>query len=565
MTNSLLISAVAVGVLVSVVAGTNHTTPTTAAEAAEAAEAINNLFVFFAAVLVFLMHVGFAMLEAGGVQAKNRQAILLKNVMVLTISGLGWWALGYLVTGPSIAAATDTNWFMGTIENLSDTPGFLGSVPKSGAILINWFYGFAFAATAATIVSGCIAERVSLGSFLLFSLCLTGFIYPVVAFWMWNTSGWLYNGASGNVECPYDAAAVALGAALLDCNPEFDTSRGAIDFAGSSVVHMVGGLAGLVTSIVLGPRMFLDDGQGGYVPRFNEDGSVNSPAMASSSLPFCGLGTLILWVGWFGFNGGSTFSITDADGVSGTSSGGVVGLILVNTVLCPSAAALVYFLLSFVGGVPDLTGCLNSILGGLVAITCCCDCVQPYAAFVCGVLVPFVYIGSSRMLKMLRIDDVIDASPVHYFCGVWGMIFAGLFCDKDLPSRSSHVGGWWYGEDGTLLGWQLAAVLSISVWVIVTTAVIVVPLKFLGLLRISEEEEMLGMDGMYAKYASTSVNGSPASPPVTADPTNTPRANQQQDIIRVNMVELAMNPISHSEPAPCGAGDLQTPGRSCFL
>merc|ERR1711971_750787 len=172
---------------------------------ADTATAINNLFVFVAAVLVFLMHVGFAMLEAGGVQAKNRQAILLKNVMVLTIAGLGWWALGYLVSGPAIAASTDTSWFMGTIENFSDTPGFLGSVPKDGTTLISWFYGFAFAATAATIVSGCIAERVSLGSFLLFSLCLTGFIYPVVAFWMWNYSGWLANGASGNVECAYNS------------------------------------------------------------------------------------------------------------------------------------------------------------------------------------------------------------------------------------------------------------------------------------------------------------------------------------------------------------------------
>jgi len=489
---------------------------------ADTATAINNLFVFVAAVLVFLMHVGFAMLEAGGVQAKNRQAILLKNVMVLTISGLGWWALGYLVSGPAIAASTDTSWFMGTIENFSDTPGFLGSVPKDGATLISWFYGFAFAATAATIVSGCIAERVSLGSFLLFSLCLTGFIYPVVAFWMWNYSGWLANGASGNVECAYNST---IHTTPPDCTPKFDTSRGAIDFAGSSVVHMVGGLAGLVTAAVIGPRKFLDDGKGGYVPRFNDDGSVNAPVMASSSLPFCGLGTLILWVGWFGFNGGSTFSITGLDGVTNDSTGGIVGLILVNTVLCPSAAALVYFLLSFVGGVPDLTGCLNCILGGLVAITCCCDCVQPYAAFVCGVLVPFVYIGSSKMLKMLKIDDVIDASPVHYFCGVWGMLFAGLFCDKDLPSRADHVGGWWYGEDGTLFAWQLAAILSISLWVLVTTLVIVLPLHFAGLLRISEEEEQLGMDGMYAKYASVSISGTPASPSMmaVAYPTDVPK------------------------------------------
>jgi len=462
--------------------GTAPNMAVTAAELASVTTGVNDLFVFLAGVLVFFMHTGFAMVEAAGVQPKNRQHILLKNVTLVAVSALAWWLLGYLVSGGG--DGTDPNSFIGTQDDAQYTVAALAYLPKTGTSLIGWFFGFAFAATSATIVSGCIAERASLKVYLIFAMFLTAFIYPVVAAWCWRDAGWLKKAAHDE-----------------------DTSKGFVDFAGSGVVHMVGGCAGLVFSTMMGPRKFLDDGQGGFRPRFNEDGTVNSPAMSSSSMPFAALGTLILWVGWFGFNPGTQVAIVGADG-------GVVGLCLVNTVLCPAASAFTCFLLSFVA-TPDLTSVLNSVLGGLVAITACCHCVQPWAAVLIGIFSCPCYIGSSMLLKKLKIDDVIDASPVHFFCGIWGLIATGLFMDERLAGTGGHKYGCFMGDDGTLLGWQLCGIIVITLWTAVLTAVFLLPLHFLGMLRLSEEEEQLGLDGMMLKYSGQSVTGTPPSPAST--------------------------------------------------
>jgi Amt family ammonium transporter len=462
-----------------------NTTTTVMSLSTTSDQNLENLFVLMSAALVFLMHVGFAVFECGHVQAKNRQTIVFKNIINLLATAFAWWSLGYMVFGPyGLDSSTDDSWFMGTERAWGDTPAFLGSVPKTGELLLTWFYGFLMAATAATIVSGAVAERVCVSGFVFFVICFTGFIWPVVAYWVWNPHGWLCNGASGDANPNDPGMMVTQG---------IETLTGVLDWSGSSVVFMTGGCAALVAAVVVGPR----------VGRFDEEGFVNKPTMDSSSLPFFGFGTLLLWVGWFGFNVGSPWA-----GHGLTSAGGAVtGLVVVNTVLAPIAAGLVYYLLSLVPGmVPDVTGVYNCIVAGLVAVSCSCDCIQPYAAFVLGITVAPVFIGSSWLLKKLRVDDVCEGISMFYFCGMWGMLFLGLFCDPDLESRSAHKHGWWYGDDGTLFGWQIAAVLSITLWVAVMSLVVLVPLQYLGLLRVSEEQEEAGLDCMYMKYPSVEAD-----------------------------------------------------------
>merc|ERR1711904_284089 len=292
-----------------------------------------NLFVLMSAALVFLMHVGFAVFECGNVQAKNRQSIVFKNIINLLATAFAWWSLGYMVFGPyGVSSSTNDSWFMGTERAWGDTPAFLGSVPKTGELLLTWFYGFLMAATAATIVSGAVAERVCVSGFVFFVICFTGFIWPVVAYWVWNPHGWLCNGASGDAN-PNDPGMIV--------TQGLETVTGVLDWSGSSVVFMTGGCAALVAAIVVGPR----------VGRFDAEGFVNKPTMDSSSLPFFGFGTLLLWVGWFGYNVGSPWA---GHGLP-TSGGAVDGL------------------------VPDVTGVYNCLVAGLVAVSCSCDRIQPYA------------------------------------------------------------------------------------------------------------------------------------------------------------------------------------------
>jgi Amt family ammonium transporter len=429
-----------------------------AADIATVNGVLDNFFIFVCAVLVFFMHTGFAMLEVGGVQAKNRQSILMKNVMLVATSAISFWAIGFILLSSSKPG--DENAFMGT----DGDNAFLNKVDKNGANLINWFFGWAFAATAATIVSGCVAERTNVKAYVGYSIGLTAVIYPVVAYWGWNDDGWLKK-AGG----------------------EHDTNKGYVDFAGSGIVHMVGGCAGLVAAALVGPRKFMDDGQGGYMPRFEEDGSVNQPIQPASSLPFSTIGTLILWVGWYGFNPGSQLAISGAN-IDG------VGLAAVNTTLGAAAAAVGYLLLSFLA-TPDLSGILNAALGGLVSVTANCHCIEPWAAVIIGMCAALVYAGSSRLLKILKIDDVIDASPVHYFCGMWGVLATGLFGSDEL--LAGHEAGAFYGGD--LIKWQLCGVVAITAWTAGCTLAILAPFYFTGLLRLSEEDEKLGLDKVNSK------------------------------------------------------------------
>jgi len=371
----------------------------------------------------------------------------------------------------------DTNNFMGVNGDLM----FLNKVDQDGATYIGWFFGFAFAATSATIISGAVAERTAFRAYIAYSMVTTAFVYPVVAHWGWSSDGW-----------------------LKVAGREFDANKGYVDFAGSGIVHMVGGCCALVGAILVGPREFMDDGKGGYVPRFDEDGTVNQPVMASSSLPFSTLGTLILWVGWYGFNPGSELAIHG-------SSLNTMGLATVNTTLGASACAITYFLIAYTRAEPDLGGILNCALAGLVSVTANCNVIEPWAAVVIGIIGAFVYLASSYGLKYMKIDDVIDASPVHFFCGSWGVLATGLFASDELiaTNLSGHEAGAFYGGD--LFKWQLCGVVVITGWSALITTIFMLPLKMSGNLRIDPEEEKLGLDAYLASQGFLSMT-TPDSP-----------------------------------------------------
>jgi Amt family ammonium transporter len=448
---------------------------------------VNDLFVFLAAVLVFAMQVGFAMLEAGSCQAKNRASILIKNVLDVSVAGIAWWAVGYLLSTGVHMERKSNSGFIGTSAAGLETTAFLTDLDKTGTNYIVWFFGFAFAATAATIVSGAVCERIQFRAYLVYSAMISGFVYPVVAYWAWAPKGWLR------------VAGVAADTTF---------EHGYLDFAGSGVVHMVGGCAALVGITMLGPRKYMGpmrdssrnvmlDQQGDpiYIARFEEDGTVNDPPIdGSSGEVFSALGTLILWMGWYGFNPGSQFGIADS------SSSATVGIAAVNTTLGACAAACTYAAIcgfSECLGNIELSGILNALLTGLVAVTANCNYVQPWAAALIGSIAAVVYLSSSFLLLKLKLDDVVDAVPVHFFGGIWGVVATGLLVDPDLiganADGSRHDGGLWY-DGSSMLGWQLIGIVAIIAWTASISFAIFGSLHFAGCLRLSPEEEKLGRE-----------------------------------------------------------------------
>lgn len=403
-------------------------------------------YMFVCGSMVFLMQLGFAMLEAGCVSTKNIRNIMLKGVIDVLIAAVSYFLIGY-----SIAYGTNTN---------KDNQKFAGSddyllgegiaLPK-GLGYHDWFFQFAFAATAATIVSGAVAERCTMVCYMVYSTVLTAIIYPVVVHWRWG-GGWA---ADDNVH----------------------------DFAGSGTVHMVGGLAGIVGAAVIGPRK----------TRF--EGPILKPTvnpMPQHSLVFVTLGVMILWFGWYGFNTGSTLAIVGQEETA--------GLVIVNTTLCPSVCALTCLLLDMLfkkAKVIALEPALNGILAGLVAITAGCDAMTPGYAILTGALAAPIYLGTSKLQKMLYIDDVVDAGPVHFWCGIWGVLAVGLFADIDdsgiLGTTEGAKDGIFLGE-GKQFGRQLKFVIYITLWVLATSLAMFVPLKVLRLARVSAEVEESGLD-----------------------------------------------------------------------
>jgi len=416
----------------------------TGAEAAEEAEAgpydevdalvqlqyaFDNTFLFFCAVLVLFMQAGFAMVESGFNQSKNVVNILSKNVLDLCVGCLLYWAVGYQLMYPGDNAASPYFGFGGALGASNEMAA--GDIAP-GALFgqVDFLFQVAFAATAATIVSGAVAGRMKFSAYLVYSAVLTGLIYPISGYWKWG-GGWLQD---------------------MSFN----------DFAGSLVVHACGGFAGLAGAIVLGPR----------TGRFEGGKSV---AMPGHNLTVAALGVFILWVGWYGFNPGSQLVFSDATNINTTM------LIATNTTLAAAAGGVLGMLTAWcLWGKPDLSMALNGVLGGLVGITANCDQVSNESAIIIGAVAGVLVVIGVMLLDKLQIDDPVGAWPVHGLCGVWGGLATSFF-GTTLPLNESIVP-------------QIVGSIAIPVWAFVTMFILFSILKGGGMLRVSPEEEAQGLD-----------------------------------------------------------------------
>ncbi|KAH7302364.1 hypothetical protein KP509_23G069300 [Ceratopteris richardii] len=433
--------------------------------------AVDNSFLLFSAYLVFAMQLGFAMLCAGSVRAKNTMNIMLTNVLDAAIGSLSYYMFGFAF---AFGREEDgNNGFIGRyFFGLKKVPDAAQGIDYS-FFMFQW----AFAIAAAGITSGSIAERTQFYSYLIYSSFLTGFVYPVVSHWVWSGDGWL-------------------NTAYKD--PLFGS--GVIDFAGSGVVHMVGGIAGLWGAYIEGPR----------IGRFDANGR---PAqLKGHSATLVVLGTFLLWFGWYGFNPGSYVKIlTPYDSFKGSWTG--VGRAAVTTTLAGSTAGVTtLFGKRILTGHWNVTDVCNGVLGGFAAITAGCAVVEPWAAIICGFVAAWVLMGFNKLAEKLKYDDPLEAAQLHGGCGAWGLIFVGLFANENYVKQSiagSPPYGLFLGGGGKLLAAQIIDILVITGFVSATMGPLFYLLHKMNLLRISAEDELHGLDltrhGGFAYYHSDDV------------------------------------------------------------
>ncbi len=391
----------------------------------------NNVWMMLCAGLVFLMHLGFASLESGLTRAKNTTNILFKNTFIICAGILTYFVVGFNLMYPG----EFNGWF--GFAGFGLDPGAegntVGYADGGYTYWTDFLFQAMFAATAATIVSGAVAERIKLGSFMIFSTIFVGLVYPIAGSWKW-------------------------GKGFLD-------SAGFYDFAGSTLVHSVGGWAALVGTLVLGAR----------IGKYGKGGEVHP--MPGHSMPLATIGVFLLWLGWFGFNGGSVLSADPA----------LTSFVLVTTSLAAAAGCMGAILTySFVSSKPDLSMALNGILAGLVGITAGADVINPTTAILVGFIAGGIVVGSVLLVDKIKIDDPVGAISVHLVCGIWGTLAVGLFSTN--PDHSLAI--------------QAYAVLCYGVFTVICAAILFVGLKVTIGLRVSEEEELEGLDlgehGMHA-------------------------------------------------------------------
>ncbi|XAR65787.1 hypothetical protein NMG60_11011733 [Bertholletia excelsa] len=422
--------------------------------------AVDSTYLLFSSYLVFAMQLGFAMLCAGSVRAKNTMNIMLTNVLDAAAGGISYYLFGF-----AFAFGSPSNGFIGRqFFGLKD-------VPSPSFDYSFFLYQWAFAIAAAGITSGSIAERTQFVAYLIYSSFLTGFVYPIVSHWFWSGDGW--------------ASASRTDGKLL-------FGSGVIDFAGSGVVHMVGGIAGLWGALIEGPR----------IGRFDRSG--RSVALRGHSASLVVLGSFLLWFGWYGFNPGSFLGILKTYGGSDGSGGyygqwSAVGRTAVTTTLAGCTAALTtLFGKRLLVGHWNVMDVCNGLLGGFAAITSGCAVVEPWAAIICGFVAAWVLIGFNKLAEKFKYDDPLEAAQLHGGCGAWGIIFTGLFAReeyaREVYSSDSRPYGLLMGGGGRLLGAQMIQIAVIVGWVTATMAPLFYGLHKLKLLRISSEDEMAGMD-----------------------------------------------------------------------
>jgi len=428
----------------------------------------NTIWTLVAAFLVFGMQAGFVMLEAGFACQRETVNVLMECIFDTCLCGLLFWAIGYAFMFSHGNGFIGQHWYF--LQGVDSDGGKAdGAYLTTGIpIIAHWIFQYAFADTCSTIVSGAMIGRTSFRGDILYSIGITGFIYPIIGHWAWGPDGFLaLMGTTGNFL-------PTLG-------------QGFRDFAGSTVVHTIGGIASLAGAIVLGPRL-------GRV--FKRDGG---GPMAGHSMTLGAVGTFILWFGWYGFNPGSTLSAVDMQGI---------GRVATNTTLAACAGGMVamYFGLWFgdTKGKFDVGLTCNGVLGGLVAITCPCYWVDPLGAVLLGGIAGAVVYGGIILLEWLRIDDPIGAVPVHGFAGLWGTISLGFFAAGKYGAtgptgadNSAPVAGLFYHGDASVLKAQLIGTFTIAIATFIVTFIMMFLLKLIPNpwnLRVEKHIEEGGLD-----------------------------------------------------------------------
>lgn len=391
--------------------------------------AINFAWVLICGFLVMSMQAGFALLEAGLTRAKNAANIMMKNMMDFCIGALGYWAIGFALM---MGTATGITGLMIGLNGF-----FLWGDAYDVATIEMWFWQMVFCATAATIVSGAMAERTKFSTYFIASLIVTAFIYPIYGHWMWG-GGWL-------------------------------SQLGALDFAGSGVVHCVGGFIALAGAWLVGPR----------VGKYRKDGT--PVGIPGHSITLAILGVFILWFGWFGFNPGSTLAATELR----------ISIIAANTVLAAAAGGVVAMLITWWKyGKPDVPMAGNGVIAGLVAITAGCAWVNPAASVLIGAIAGALVVASVWFIDWkLHIDDPVGAISVHAVNGIWGILALGLLADGTYM----EVTGLLYGNAGFMVS-QIISAVTVFVWAFGTGAIMFYILKKTMGLRVSDREQIEGLD-----------------------------------------------------------------------
>lgn len=389
------------------------------------------IWMMVAGFMVFFMQAGFALVESGLTRAKNAGNIIMKNLMDFSMGAVFFFLIGWaLMYGDDIAGLFGFSDFM--LSSVKDTPN------EAMWHYADWFFQVVFAATAATIVSGAMAERTKFTSYLIYSAVISAIVYPISGHWIWG-GGWLSN-------------------------------LGFHDFAGSTVVHSVGAWAALTGAIILGPRT------GKY-----KNGK--SKAIPGHNITFAALGVFILFFGWFGFNPGSTLGFAEQ-----------MAHISVTTALAAAAGAIgAMGTVWIVNRKPDVSMTLNGVLAGLVGITAGCAVVSPGAALIIGLIAGILVVFSVEIIdKVFKIDDPVGAVSVHGICGAWGTLAVGLFASPAF--NGGDVVGLFYGGGFKQLGIQLLGIGSVLVWVLFTSTLLFLAIKYTVGLRVSKEEELRGLD-----------------------------------------------------------------------
>ena len=392
------------------------------------------------AALVFWMQAGFAMVEAGFTRAKNTGNIIMKNLMDFCIG-----TCTFILIGFSLLLGED-------MVGLIGKPGFDIFTSYADFDWSNFVFNLVFCATTATIVSGAMAERTKFLSYCIYSGVISALIYPIEAHWIWG-GGWL-------------------------------AQMGFHDFAGSCAIHMVGGISALIGAKILGPRIgkFTKD-KSGKITKVN--------AFPGHNLAIGALGVFILWLGWYGFNGAAATSVEQ------------LGSIFVTTTIAPAIATVTCMIFTWVRyGKPDVSMCLNASLAGLVAITAPCDVTDALGAIIIGIVAGLLVVFGVWFLDyVLRVDDPVGAVAVHCLNGIWGTISVGLFATTSAPGNDDLV-GLFYGGGFTLLGKQLIGFAAVAAWTVVTITITFLVIRAAVGLRVSEEEEIVGLDAMEHGLAS---------------------------------------------------------------